>query len=395
MLAAGAPLGPLPASTTPDVLASTLLLVPDAAVWIDERDVVRLANDRARRMFRGELVGRPLAELVTSKEGPGVDGRGVGRRLDAVPFAVEVSVGRAPGGALCTLREPPPDALPQLALQHLDAAFESSPIGMALFDPDGRYVRVNAALGRLLGRSPESLLGRRDQELTHPEDRQADVDAAWGILRGERSTHQCEKRFVRPDGSTVWAIANMTFLRDELGRPISWLGQFQDITLRRRDEDHLRRQADHDPLTGLYNRRAFDRGLHEHLGASGDGALLVLDLDGFKAVNDALGHRAGDDVLVRCAAGLRAATRAGDLVARLGGDEFAIFAPGLSGSGLDWLASRVRSAVSAAAGESVLGGSIGAVTTAEVGRSPEALLSAADARMYAAKPEGRGAQDVR
>lgn len=390
MLAAGAPLGPLPGSTTPDVLASTLLLVPDAALWIDEHDVVRLANDRAGQMFRGDVGGRPLAELVTPKEAPGPDGRGVGQRLDGVPFAVELSIARAPGGALCTLREPAADAIPHLALQHLDAAFESSPIGMALFDPDGRYIRVNRALERLLGRPAAALLGLRDQELTHPDDRQADVDAAWGILRGERSTHQCEKRFVRPDGSTVWVIANMTFLRDELGRPISWLGQFQDITLRRRDEDHLRRQADHDPLTGLFNRRAFDRGLHEHLGSDGDGALLVLDLDGFKAVNDALGHRAGDDVLVRCAAGLRAATRSGDLVARLGGDEFAIFAPGLSGTGLDGLAARVRSAVSAAAGESVLGGSIGAVTTAEVGRSPEALLAAADARMYAAKPDGRG-----
>ena len=91
----------------------------------------------------------------------------------------------------------------------------------------------------------------RDQELTHPDDRQSDVDAAWRILRGELSTWQCEKRFVRPDGEVVWTLANLTFLRDEYGRPLCWVGQFQDVT-------ELRRMASRDPLTDALNRRAFD-----------------------------------------------------------------------------------------------------------------------------------------
>ena len=110
---------------------------------------------------------------------------------------------------------------------------------MALFNTDGEYVRVNAALCRLLGRTEAELLGRRDQEFTHPDDRQSDVDAAWRILRGEIHTWQCEKRFRRPDGSVVWALANLTFLRDEDGNPISWMGQFQDVSDRKRNEKEL------------------------------------------------------------------------------------------------------------------------------------------------------------
>ena len=90
------------------------------------------------------------------------------------------------------------------------------------------------------GRSGEQLLGRRDQDLTHPDDRAADVAAAWEILDGKRSTHQVEKRFLHADGSVVWAIASLTFLRDDAGRPLSWVGQFQDITARRTTEQALR-----------------------------------------------------------------------------------------------------------------------------------------------------------
>ena len=77
---------------------------------------------------------------------------------------------------------------------------------------------------RLLTALPQ-LLGHRDQEFTHPEDRESDVDAAWEILNGKRNTHQTEKRFLRPDGSVRWVLANLTFLRDDAGRPLSWVGQ--------------------------------------------------------------------------------------------------------------------------------------------------------------------------
>ena len=116
---------------------------------------------------------------------------------------------------------------------------------MALFNCAGRYVRVNASLCALLGRSADELIGRRDQELTHPDDRASDLEAAERIFAGELSTHQCEKRFLRPDESIVWTLANLTFLRDEAGRPLGWVGQFQDITARREAEERFRLAFDH------------------------------------------------------------------------------------------------------------------------------------------------------
>ena len=118
-----------------------------------------------------------------------------------------------PGG------QPNRDRVAATAGRYFDIAFCSAPIGMALFNTDGEYVRVNGAPCSLLGRTEAELLGRRDQEFTHPDDPQSDVDAAWRILRGEMSTWQCEKRFLRSDGTVVWAIANLTFLRaDEATR---------------------------------------------------------------------------------------------------------------------------------------------------------------------------------
>jgi diguanylate cyclase (GGDEF)-like protein/PAS domain S-box-containing protein len=130
------------------------------------------------------------------------------------------------------------------AQRYFDIAFDDAPIGMALLNPDGEYVRVNRALCVMLGRSELDVLGRRDQEFTHPEDRAADIEAAWRILEGEVDTHQCEKRWVRPDGSIVWVLVNLTFLRDAAGLPLSWVAQIQDITARRHAEEEVRRQRD-------------------------------------------------------------------------------------------------------------------------------------------------------
>ena len=242
-------------------LAWALALLPDAALVVDESGVVLAANDGAERMFghdAAELAGRPvqlllpgtgsLDALLPAHDAPAGPVKLEGRRSTGVPVAVEASARRVDTEdgvrVLCTLRELARDELAGEARRYFDAAFDDAPIGMALFNPDGEYVRVNAALCGILDRSAGELLGRRDQELTHPDDRQADVDAAWEILDGRRSTHQCEKRFVRPDGSVVWTLANLTFLRDGAGRALSWVGQFQDVTARREAEQALRRERD-------------------------------------------------------------------------------------------------------------------------------------------------------
>jgi PAS domain S-box-containing protein len=157
-----------------------------------------------------------------------------GLRTNGVPFPVEASVRRLTLGdgvrAVCVLRELDFAELITEASRYFDVAFDTTPIAMAIFNADGEYIRVNPALCAMLGRPAEDLLGRRDQEYTHPDDPQADVDAAWEVLEGARSTIQCVKRFVRPDGSVRRVVANLTFLRDDHGRPLNWVGHFQDLT---------------------------------------------------------------------------------------------------------------------------------------------------------------------
>ncbi len=296
-----------------DDLRVALALMPDATMIAETQGSVLAANEAAVELFGApHLEGQPLARVLPSGPEPGRGWQPAqARRANGTPLPVEACARAiADGRLLCCLRTLRDTALVGEAQRYFDHAFDRSPIGMALFNTDGEYVRVNPSLCVLLGRSAEDLLGRRDQELTHPDDRQADLDAAWEILEGRMDTHQTEKRFVRPDGAVVWALANLTFLRDDSGRPLSWVGQFQDVTERRRREAELRHLADHDPLTGLLNRRAFERALEQHLARVGrygvQGAVLMIDLDGFKAVNDAHGHGTGDALLASCAERLRA-----------------------------------------------------------------------------------------
>ena len=215
-----------------DDVRGMLALMPDAALLAEPRGRVLAANEAAAELFQTpELEGTALAQLLSLGPKPGRGWRPAqARRASGTPVPVEACAREVAGGLLYCVRGLRESAVVEEALRYFDVAFDRSPIGMAVFNTDGEYVRVNAALSALLGRAPEDLLGRRDQELTHPEDRQADLDAAWEILEGRMDTHQTEKRFVRPDGSVVWALANLTFLRDEAGRPLSWVGQFQDVT---------------------------------------------------------------------------------------------------------------------------------------------------------------------
>ncbi len=212
-------------------------------------------------------------------------------------------------------------------------------------------------------------------------------------------TSSAEKRYIRADGGVVWVTRTATVVRDSDGVPLHFLDQVQDVTERRRFEHELRHLADHDPLTGLYNRRRFeqelDRQVSEVARYGPRGALLVLDLDHFKYVNDALGHHAGDELILSVAATLRGRLRESDILARLGGDEFAVLLPNVDEGGATRVAGDL---VRAIRDEAAVGGSDRRrrVTTS-VGVAPiragdvtgEELLIAADLAMYDAKEAGR------
>lgn len=342
----------------------------------------------ARRLELAELIDDPSLERWLASSSDSLRLRVQARRGNGVPFAIDLSARRdADGGVLLALRELAHDRITDEARQYFDVAFESAPIGMAMLNTDGEYTRVNAALCEFLGRTPAELLGRRDQELTHPDDRRADVDAAWLILDGEIDTARREKRFLRPDGEVVWAIANLTFLRDDAGNPLSWIGQFVDITESKRRETRLIDLADRDALTGLANRRALDRQLQVAIDADQEGALLVIDLDEFKQINDRHGHPAGDRVLRGVAAELSGRVRGSDVVARIGGDEFAVLVLGVAPD----VAKRIAGDLTASLGRLRVGGvelsaSLGlSLLGRERSRSIDSLYEQADATMYEVK----------
>ena len=140
--------------------------------------------------------------------------------------------------------------------------------------------------------------------------------------------YQIEKRYLHPDGHEVWVSVSVSCVRDEQGAPLYLIGQVEDVTERRRLRESLAYAAIHDPLTGLPNRELFmDRlevALRRATRARHDAAVIFLDLDRFKLINDSLGHEVGDQVLVAVADRLSTAMRASDTLARFGGDEFTV-----------------------------------------------------------------------
>ncbi len=384
---------------------ASLDAMPDAALVLDDAGDVAGANGLAWELFGCDPVGEQVASLLQCSalhpvtDGPLRHARAEATHRSGIPFPVDVSAAaRDAGHRLVFLRKIPAAQLVEESTRLLRVAFETAPIGMAFFNTEGEYLRVNSALCGLLDRPRDELLGRRDQEFTHPDHRASDVAAAWRILEGEIDTWQTEKRFLRPDGSAVWVIANLTFLRDEDGHALTWLGQFQDITERKALEERLRRLADEDPLTGLPNRRGLERSIRLALEMSDrhglEGALLMIDLDGFKEINDTYGHAVGDAALEAVAGSLRRRLRATDVLARVGGDEFAVLLRATSGDPAQRLATvlvREVRATTLAEGlpEVSLAASIG---VADFGTPPlptvEALLAQADAAMYSSKRSG-------
>jgi diguanylate cyclase (GGDEF)-like protein/PAS domain S-box-containing protein len=284
------------------------------------------------------------------------------------------------------------------------AAFEHAPIGVCVLDfhgPDpGQWVTVNPALARLLGYERETLLAHRISEILHPQELDATRERLTALVTGheERITAECQ--MVHAEGRLVWTLVTVAAVPDEHGRPAYGIGQIVDITERKRFEGQLQYLADHDALTGLFNRRRFEEELDRALAGAERyrhrGAVLVLDLDGFKHVNDTLGHPVGDELIARLAATLRDELRETDIIARLGGDEFGVILPQASDAESAAVATKLLRAVQRdgivadSTGHARVTASIGlAAFDGADGLSAEELLVEADIAMYDAKEAGR------
>jgi diguanylate cyclase (GGDEF)-like protein/PAS domain S-box-containing protein len=275
--------------------------------------------------------------------------------------------------------------------------FRSFPVGVALLTDDGLFVEVNDALCTLLGYRRAELIGTPYEQLLHPDDVAATREARAAVIGQELPLARAEQRLVRGDRTVVWTLVN-TRRYEEAGVVYS-ITAVEDITARKQAEDQLVVLALHDSLTGLPNRRLLLDRLEQALARSRrngrDVAVLFLDLDHVKRVNDALGHEAGDELLIAVAKNLQAVVRDSDTVARLGGDEFVVVCEQSGGlPELEALAARmleaVRIPVTIGTEQVVVTASIGLVTPMATTDRPQDLLRAADAAMYEAKQAGRG-----
>jgi diguanylate cyclase (GGDEF)-like protein/PAS domain S-box-containing protein len=276
-------------------------------------------------------------------------------------------------------------------------AFDQAPIGKALVSPDGRFTRVNSALCGILGYSEQELLEVAFQTLTHPEDLDADLEQMHRVLAGQSESYAMEKRYQHAHGHFIWALLSVSLVRDEGGAPLYFVSQIQDISEQKLINERLTDLTLHDALTGLANRVLFaDRLAHavERSRRSKERvAVLFIDLDRFKSVNDSLGHAAGDELLRQAAERMRRAVRPVDTIARLGGDEFTVLCEDLGAvNDAGWVADRLSDTLERPfdlfGTEMKIGVSIG-IAVADRHDSAETVLAKADAAMYRTKNDRR------
>ena len=264
-------------------------------------------------------------------------------------------------------------------------AFDDAPIGMALTGLDGVVQRANAALCERVGADPAG----------HPLAGLVDA----GDLGGRPFPADGGEIELRYADSGAWGLWHHSLLTGRDGRPEAWISHCIDVSKRRTAEEELSWQANHDALTGLPNRELFMERLSGSLGPGGRVAVLLVDLDDFKVVNDSLGHSAGDRLLSGVAERLCRVLRPTDVMARFGGDEFTVLLPGITSEGYALgvarrLAEALREPLVLDGERRYVTASVGVSFSGPGEHDPHGLLRDADAAMYRAKEMGKSRCEV-
>ncbi len=328
-----------------------------------------------------------------------IDGSEVRVQLNAVPVTAHDA---RPGDAWLITVHPLTDSAQdaEAALREAEHRFmalaESAPVGIFLSEAGVRLGYVNDRFVEIIGADPFRLLGTGWLTIVLAEDLPLVYSAAESVLDGRPA--ECTVRLTGGDGDALrWVNLRLAPTMTP-ARAVGFIGTAEDVTERRAWEERITYQAHHDPLTGLVNRRRLIEVLHERLGSKRGMdrhmAVVFLDLDGFKEVNDTYGHEAGDRVLIEVARRLQRTARDADLIARVAGDEFVVVL-GNIGSAEDAEAASRRHLASLAAPYRV--GSLEVHLSASIGiaipassDTPESILRAADHVMYQAKAAGSG-----
>ncbi len=283
-------------------------------------------------------------------------------------------------------------------------AFDYSTIGMALVFDTGRWHRVNRSLCEILGYSEAELLAKEFKDFVHPDDRFTSMSKLEQLLRSKVATYQHEMRCVHKDGHVVWVLWSVSQALVESSESVHLIFQLQSITDRKQAEERLLHDALHDTLTGLPNRALMIDHLKLTIARTKRRhdrrfAVLFLDLDRFKLVNDTLGHMIGDQLLVGIARRLETCLRPGDTIARVGGDEFTILLEDLSDEKeAIVVAERIHQELKAPFN---LGGrdvfttvSIGIAPGSMAYDQPDEILRDADTAMYRSKSLGKARHEM-
>jgi diguanylate cyclase (GGDEF)-like protein/PAS domain S-box-containing protein len=392
----------------------------DAIILIDAPGRVVYWNPAAERIFgyaSGEALGQyihafvPAAGNIDAAFRPHGDGAAVGklqeldaRRRDGSVFPVELSVSamqlRGAWHAVGIVRDISFRRRSEEALHLRDRAIESSCDGIMISSaglPDYPFTYVNPAFERITGFPASEAVGRNGRFLLGADMQQIGLDEIRLALREGRDG-RAELRNYRRDGSLLWIELSVSPVRNGDGQVTHFVSVMHDVTERKRYEEQLEHHANHDELTGLPNRNLLvdrlDQAIFKAAREGSEIAILAVDLDNFRVVNDGLGHLCADQVLKAMGARLLACVREGDTAARAGSDEFVLVLPGVDADEAAHVAQRrVQAAIArplqAGEQELVVSCSIGISMYPRDGGDRQALLRNADAAMHAMKAAGR------
>jgi diguanylate cyclase (GGDEF)-like protein/PAS domain S-box-containing protein len=392
-----------------------LEMAPSGIIVFSDDGIIKSFNPTAEQLFScrsHDVRGKNLNDFIPgiiSNNGPSIDFEGehivdgVDNSGNQISIAVHLSEIHLEGKRMftCIVADVSERKAAEILLQNAESRFrelvETAHDLVWSLDAKGKFTYLNSATKTIYGYKPEEMLGHHISEYLAPEHKKQGIKVLKDLLAGREMVH-IETVHIDRYGSKHYLSFNGKAYLDDNGNVIHISGTARDVTEQKAYEQQLYYQAQHDSLTGLYNRNFFNKELERLVAqvsrGGADCAVFYLDLDQFKFINDALGHASGDRLLIECAAMFASQLREGDLLSRFGGDEFTLLLYNIDTDSALHVAEKLRSTIEAyrfvEKGDAyTIGCSIGVATIDNAVHSAEELMSHADLACNLAKSQGR------